>query len=134
MAPGQRGGIDDMSGAVAIRIGQGVCQDQPAFGIGIENFDRFAGERCDDIAGALGFAVDHVLNERRVTGDRNSGFQLRDGAHGPDHSSGARHVVLHFFHAVARLDRDAAGIEGDSFAEKREVVPSFGARRPVGRA
>ncbi len=37
-----------------------------------------------------------------------------------DHGRAARHVVLHLLHAVARLDRDAAAVEGDRLADEAE--------------
>ena len=42
-------------------------------------------------------------------------------AHDADHGGGAGHVVLHFLHAVGGLDGDAAGVEGDAFADQAEM-------------
>ena len=47
-------------------------------------------------------------------------FEQRDGAHGADHGGAAGHVVLHFFHAVGGLDGNAAGVEGDAFADQSQ--------------
>ena len=52
-------------------------------------------------------------------------LQLRDGPHGAEHCRSARHVVLHFLHAVGGLDGDAAGIEGDAFADQSQMVGGF---------
>src|SRR6185369_10401827 len=38
--------------------------------------------------------------------------------HHPDHRAGPGHVPLHVLHALRRLDRDAAGVEGDSHADE----------------
>ena len=53
-------------------------------------------------------------------GDFHFRLQQRDGAHGADHGGAAGHVVLHFFHAVGGLDGNAAGIEGDAFADQSQ--------------
>ena len=42
-------------------------------------------------------------------------------SHGSQYRSRPRHVVLHLFHAVGGLDRDAAGIERDAFANQRQM-------------
>jgi hypothetical protein len=42
-------------------VGQGIAQDQAAFGIGIEDFDGLAGHGGDNVAGTGGAAARHVL-------------------------------------------------------------------------
>ena len=53
--------------------------------------------------------------------DLHFGLEERDGAHYADHGGGAGHVVLHFLHAVGGLDGDAAGVEGNAFADQTQV-------------
>ena len=48
------------------------------------------------------------------------GLEQRDRPHRAKHGRTARHVVLHLLHAVCRLDGDAAGVEGDPFANQTE--------------
>ena len=39
-------------------------------------------------------------------------------AHHADHGGAASHVVFHFLHAIGRLDGNAAGVEGNAFADQ----------------
>ena len=45
-------------------------------------------------------------------------LEFRHGLHHAEHGGRAAHVVLHFVHGSAGLDRDAAGIEGDALADE----------------
>ena len=42
------------------------------------------------------------------------------GLHGAEHAGGAAHVVLHLVHFGGRLERDAAGVEGDALADQHD--------------
>ena len=55
-------------------------------------------------------------------------LQESERAHGAEHGAAAAHVVLHLFHVVRGLDRDAAGIERDALADQSQHR-RFGARR-----
>ena len=55
-----------------------------------------------------------------IADDANRRAELADRAHGARDSRAAGHVVLHPFHAVGRLDRDAAGVERDALADQAE--------------
>jgi hypothetical protein len=66
--------------------------------------------------------TDHVFDRRNKRRHRNRGLQLRDRANRAEHGRAARHVVLHFFHAVGRLDRNTARVERDTFADQREMI------------
>ena len=57
-------------------------------------------------------------------------LQLRDGAHRAEHCRAARHVVLHLLHALGRLDGDAAGVEGDAFADQPQMIGRLRRRLP----
>ena len=46
------------------------------------------------------------------------GLSRGDRLHRADHGCAAGHVVLHLLHAVAGLDGDAAGVEGNAFADQ----------------
>ena len=54
-----------------------------------------------------------------VTG--NSRLELRDRPHRADHRRAAGHVVLHLLHAIGRLDRDAARVKRDAFADQAQM-------------
>ena len=79
-----------------------------------------AGHRDLDVARLLRFAAGHVFGGADDADDAHLGLEQRDGAHGADHRGAAGHVVLHLFHAVGGLDGDAAGVEGDAFADESE--------------
>ena len=49
------------------------------------------------------------------------GLSNTNRSHGADHGGGSGHVVFPLPHAVGRLNRNAAGIEGDAFADQAEV-------------
>ncbi len=74
----------------------------------------------DDVAGLEGLAVGHVFGRADDADNFDRGLELGDGAHGSDHGGGSGHVVLHLLHALGGLDGDAAGVEGDAFADEAE--------------
>ena len=47
-------------------------------------------------------------------------LEQRDRAHGADHGGAAGHVVFHLLHAVGGLDGNAAGVEGNAFADQSQ--------------
>ena len=58
----QCGRVHNVSGAVALRIGDGIRQDQPAFGIGVQNFNRFAGKRRNNVPWPLRIAIEEGVS------------------------------------------------------------------------
>src|SRR2546429_8630057 len=54
-------------------------------------------------------------------------FELTQHLERPKHGGGSRHVVLHFFHALGRLDRNASGVEGDTLAHETDRSGAAGA-------
>src|ERR1019366_5715119 len=100
---------------------EAVGQDQAAFGVGVDNFDGLAGHGDLHVSRLLRFAGRHVFGGANDGGDFHFRLEQGDGAHGADHSGGSGPVVLHFLHAVGGLDGDAAGVEGDAFADQTEV-------------
>ena len=58
---GERGGVDQMSAAELARVEETVGQNQAAFGVGVDDLDRFAGHRNLHVAGLLRFAGRHVF-------------------------------------------------------------------------
>ncbi len=114
-----------MGGAEAAGVGEAVGEDEAAFGVGVDDLDGFSGLVTEghgglNVAGLLGFAVGHVLSGADDADDANARLEQGDGAHGADHGSAAGHVVLHLLHVVGGLDGDAAGVEGDAFADEAE--------------
>src|SRR5690554_221653 len=121
---GQGCHVDNGFRVVLLHVGEGITQDQPAFGVGVEDFDGLATEGGDDIAGAGRTAVRHVFGRRdnRHHVDRGSG--LGQDFHGAKHAGGTAHVVLHLIHAFAGLETDPAGVKGDALTHQN-VRPVF---------
>ena len=108
-----------------------VGEHEPALGVGVEHLDGLARHGGDDVAGPLGGAGGHVLDQ---PGDADRvAFRLAPGQrlHQADYDAGAAHVPLHVFHAGGRLDRDAAGIESDALADEGDRLVLFSAALPL---
>src|SRR3569832_2415744 len=114
-------------GFEAFGIGQRIAQDQAAFGIGVEDFDGLAGHRGDDVAGFVGVGIRHVFTGRDEADDVERQAQFADGAEGADDCAAAAHVVVHLVHLGRRLERNAAGVEGDRLANQYHGLVAFGA-------
>jgi hypothetical protein len=63
---------------------------------------------------------------------RTLGLEQRNGAHGADHRRAAGHIVLHLVHVGARLEGDAAGVEGDALADQAENRAAIVCGRALG--
>src|SRR5271154_4734858 len=109
-----------MRGAQLFGVVDSVGQDQAAFGVGVQDLDGLAGHGGLDVAGFLGFAAGHVFGAGDDADYFDVRLQLGKGAHYTEHGGAAGHVVLHLFHAVGGLDGDAAGVEGDRFADQAD--------------
>src|SRR5216684_1060254 len=117
---GEGGGIDEMRGAELLGVVNAVGKDKAAFGVGVEDFDGLAGHGGLDVARLLCRAARHVFSGRHDADYFDAGFQRGESAHDTKHGGAAGHVVLHFFHAIGRLDGDAASVEGDGFADETD--------------
>src|SRR5205807_2666342 len=106
-------------------------EHEPALGVGVDDFDGLAGHRSDDIAGALGIAVRHVLDQTDCADRVDLGLAAGERPHEADHAGCARHVALHVFHAGCRLDRDAAGVEAYALADEGDGRRTFLAAVPA---
>ncbi len=117
----QRGEIDDRLRVMRLlHPGDRVAQHQPAFGIGVEDLDRLARHRGDDITGALGVAVGHVLDQSAHADHIGLGLAQRDRLHRAGDRAGTAHVPLHVFHAGSGFQGNAAGVEGHALADQRQ--------------
>ena len=79
--------------------------------------------------GPLRGAGRHVLDQADDADDVDLGLARGQRLHGPMTAPAPRHVPLHVFHAGGRLDRDAAGIEGDALADEGDRRCSLRRRR-----
>ena len=87
------------------------------------------------VAGAQRVAADGVLGGGDQPGDPDRAADGGEGAHHGDHDGAAGHVALHVDHRLGRLDRQAAGVEGDALADQHDVaVPSARPSRGCSRA
>ena len=109
-----------MGGAEFAGVENAVSEDHAAFGVGIDDFDGLAGHGDLHVAGFLSAAAGHIFGGGDHGDHRDFGLQVGDGAHSAEHGGAAAHVVLHFFHVVGGFNGDAAGVEGDGFADEAE--------------
>ena len=105
-----------------LAIPQRIGQHEPAFGIGVQHLDRLARHRGDDVARPLCRARRHVLDKADDADRIHLGLARGQQPHQADDDGGAGHVPFHVVHAGGRLDRDAAGVEGDALADERDAA------------
>ena len=119
---GQGGDVEDHVGLLLGGPDEGVGEDQPALGVGVQHLDGLAAVHREHVAwpgrptpetmfSAIGANVE-TLTGSPSRGDRER--RLDDGR-------GAGHVALHRAHAAGGLDRQAAGVERDALADQGEV-------------
>ena len=127
---GEGGDVDDHARFEAFGVGEGVAENQPAFGVGVEHLDGLPRQGGDDVAGLVGVAVGQVFAGRHDAHDVEFRFEFGNGFEGAENAGGAAHVVFHFVHGLGRLEGNAAGIEGNALAHQgnRFVFPG---RAPV---
>src|SRR5262249_53131205 len=97
-----------------------VGEDEAAFGVGVEDFDRLARHCGLNVAGFLRAAADDIFSGGEKADHFLPWLWGGGGAPHAPHGGAAGHVVLHFFHAIGGLDGDAAGVEGDGFADETD--------------
>ena len=114
----QSGNVHHGTRLEALGIGHGITQHQAAFCVGVEDLDGLPAHAGDHITGLGGLAVWHVFSGRNQAHHIEAGLQPGQGLEGAQHTGGAAHVVFHLVHALAGLERDAAGIESDAFANQ----------------
>src|SRR5271156_4501684 len=114
-----------MRGAYFFCVGDSVGQDQAAFSVGVDDFDRLAGHRHLDVARFLSASAGHIFGGWNYGDYFDGGLQARDGANRAEHGGAAAHIVFHFFHTVGGLDGNSASIKSDRFADEREDRRAF---------
>ncbi len=126
---GQRGEIDHRFRLEALlHVPKAIAEHHAALGVGVEHLDGLTGHRLDHVARTHRAAARHVLDET----DDADGVYLclarGEFVHQADHACRPGHVALHVFHAGSRLQRDAAGVEGDALADDGDRCAAFRAR------
>ena len=118
---GQRGHVDQQIGFAFSSVGQGVAQDDAAFGIGVTNLDVQAFARFEDITGAKGIACDGVFYRRyeqlQMHGQLERHHQLRQAKR----RGRTAHVLLHPAHAVGAFDVQATAVKTNALANKAQT-------------
>ena len=95
-----------------------VGENQAPLGVGVDDLDGGTAHRGEDIAGTIGGARGHVLDQPDHADGVDLGLAGGQRVHQPGDGRGAAHIALHVFHAEARLQRDAAGIEHHALADE----------------
>ena len=99
---GQRREIDhEFRLEALVDVVQHVGEHEPAFGVGVDDLDRLARHRGDDVARPLRLAVGHVLDDPDRADRIDLGLARGERMHQADHAGRARHVALHVLHAAA---------------------------------
>ena len=120
-----------MRSAELPRVPQCIAENQPAFGVGVDDLDSFARGTLQDVAGPDRSASRHVLRDGDDPDHADRRFQLGQRANGTRDSRSAGHVVFHPIHIRSRLDGDAARVERDALTDKAEHRRFWGAGRVV---
>src|SRR2546425_11237164 len=60
----ERGRIDEHRAANLLGVSERIRQDEPALGVGVQDFDRLAGHGSDDVARLVSFSARHILRGR----------------------------------------------------------------------
>ena len=82
-----------------LRVPERVGEDEAALGVGVDDLDGLARHRREDVAGAHGVAVGHVLDEADDADGVDLGLARRERVHEAGDRGGAAHVALHVLHA-----------------------------------
>ena len=126
---GQGGDVDDGFGFELLGVSERVAQNQTAFGIGVQHFNRQAFHAFHDVARFVGRAGRHVFAGGNDGDEVDRQLQFDGGAEGTDDGCRAAHVKLHFVHVQTGFEGDAAGVEGNAFADQDDGGGFF-----IGRA
>src|SRR6266567_2536863 len=117
---GQRSDIDHRCWLVALGVGQCVAQDQPAFGVRVEDLDRLSRHALDDVTRLGRASAGHVFARRNEPDEVDLRLELGDGAKRAEHARRAAHVEFHVVHIETGLERNAAAVEGDAFSDQHD--------------
>ncbi len=113
-----------MGGALALRPGQRVAEDEPSLGVGVGDLDRLAVQGADDVAGPRRVRAGHVLDRRGDGQHGDTRRKLGRRGDGVDDGRRARLVGLHLAHVGRRLEADATAVEGHALADHGQEAPA----------
>ena len=101
---GQRGQVEEPVGLLLDGEAEGIGQDQPPLGVGVQDLDGLAVADREDVAELHGPAAGHVLGDGEVAGDVDGQVQPGGGLHRRGDDRRAGHVALHVLHRGAGLE------------------------------
>ena len=90
------------------RPGHGIDKNQPAFGIGIADFNRFTGKGTHNITWTNGRSRGHVFHQGHDADHLDIRLKGCHGKHGTGNGRGSGHIHFHGFDAAGRLEVDSA--------------------------
>ena len=103
----------------------GVGKHDAALGVGVEDFRGDATVVSDDITRADRVAGWHVFCQRNRGGQLHVDIKFRGGDGGSNNGSRAAHIHDHVAHASSWLERDTAGIKGNTLTNQRDFLLRF---------
>ena len=100
----QRGEVDHrLRLEMLLRVPEHVSQDETSFGIGVLDLDGLAGGRGEDVTGADGIAIRHVLDQADEADHIHLRLALGERQHRAGNGGCPPHVTSHVFHARSGL-------------------------------
>ena len=118
---GQRGEIDHHIRAFAIALGQHIGQHQPAFGIGIANFNTQPFAAFKHIARAKRIRANGVFNRANHQAQAHRQLRVHHRIGQRNRQRRAAHILLHQIHIIAGLQIETARIKANALADKRQL-------------
>ena len=118
-APVERRQVEQAAGLLLDGVAQGVGQDQPALGVGVQDLDGLAVAHGEHVAQLHGPAAGHVLGQGQVADEVDR--QARAGRRRcMVASTTAAPVMSHFMSSIEarRLEREPAGVERHPLADQ----------------
>ena len=110
---------------VALGEVQRVTKDQSPLCIGVGDLHALPVQRGHHVAWSRSVARRHILNAGRNGVNDATGIKLRHRGGRLDHRNGTVLIHLHLFHAVGRLNGDAARVEADALPHHRESATEW---------
>jgi hypothetical protein len=107
-------------GGSARRVGERVGEDEPPFGVGVEDFDGLAAVGPEHVTRPVGVPTGHVLRGRHVPPHLDRGRDPADRAHRAEDGGPAGHVSLLDLHAAGGLERETTRVEADPLSDERD--------------
>src|SRR5579884_2760490 len=116
----ERREVDEVRRAVRAGEVQRVGEDQPPFGVRVDDLDRLPVRGAEDVTRLERPSVLHVLGRGDDGHDADRQPELGDRSRRLDHGRAAAHVAFQVLHPQRLLQRDAARVERDRLSDEPE--------------